>query len=1173
MKPTSIQRMKLLVVGAFFAFTQFALGQSITVKHYENGNLTTPSFFTNNAPRLCAVDSVQLEATGFSGTLSWSGPNGAISSTATTIWVKEQGWYYLSDGTNNASVNIGKDNSNPEIYSQDYPITSSTNNGIGAYENAASPPGGLYGLLSPTKDYLAPFGAEYAYNKQQYLYTATELSSMGFDAGTTVKQIGFYLNNSWNGNCNTQVQIRVYESANSTLTNFVTGSSNYVGSWSCDLNYQSGWNYLDFSDFNWNGTDNLVFEFCYYSWGGSTPQNPLFALDNVGFAASVVAANVSDVCGSSSGFAIADYRPSTAFKYSNAARKDTVVLCGSSTTLRLTETAASYAWSSANSTYSGTTSTLAVSSSDVVYLTGLTSQFCKYDDTVQVYSAAETVPTITASSTDFCTGESTTLSTTLTADQTARWSNGGSGNQITVTDGGTYTVTVSNEFGCSKTSSGKAITEVVKPVIYKTSEGPSIAKNESHNVTGGQNYTSSFGPVHHLFDYNGEKYFTTQYDVDSTTYVNVLANNELAEMAVMSNSAINTVFKTAHQEKYQANSNNYPFTIKTGAIWNNTSQEPKYYDGTSSSYHDWDYGNTNPGSNNDLDHFVHYYYANYWSMENDWWNGAVLVKYDMSNINLATSGEIFCDSVQLFAPTNFDSYTWSTGETTSSIWVSGSGSHSVYVTGSYEKSDGSTCSLTSDTYTFTINDAPELTITNNSGTTDLIGTNTISLTASYTSGASLSWSTGATTDNISISSAGAYTATATLNGCAVSETVSAYEPIFVAKNGNNTTGDGTITNPYLTINYAISQASDGDKIYVRPGTYAETVDINKGVVIHSDAERLGNSAYRDSTIIDGGDNICVQVVNQYSDFETELAGFTFKDGSQTSGDNQGALKFQNSSNVSVLVKNSRITSSADNGQCCGNGGVIYASNIRKLTFRDMLIDNNGSSTQEARSIIALWGVSQGVDFINTRFINNHVTERLIHINNYTDVYVENSVFYGNSAQWDNQPIFFLDYSGTVVLNHVTVSNNDGHQAMYVASLNGNTEFYAFNSILDAFQVLNSSRDYNISNSFIRNNSLSGNGNNLGIDNVFGNSSAVSNVNYSLASSSAAIGIGTSSINLGGTIYESPAVDLYGISRPNPVGSNPDAGAIENSLSIGDFGADISSCGYGLNASVYNSTNY
>ena len=42
---------------------------------------------------------------------------------------------------------------------------------------------------------------------------------------------------------------------------------------------------------------------------------------------------------------------------------------------------------------------------------------------------------------------------------------------------------------------------------------------------------------------------------------------------------------------------------------------------------------------------------------------------------------------------------------------------------------------------------------------------------------------------------------------------------YVATNGSDTTGDGSLANPWATIQYAVGQAPDGSTILVRPGTY------------------------------------------------------------------------------------------------------------------------------------------------------------------------------------------------------------------------------------------------------------------------------------------------------------------------------------------------------------------
>jgi hypothetical protein len=102
------------------------------------------------------------------------------------------------------------------------------------------------------------------------------------------------------------------------------------------------------------------------------------------------------------------------------------------------------------------------------------------------------------------------------------------------------------------------------------------------------------------------------------------------------------------------------------------------------------------------------------------------------------------------------SYLWSNGATTASIDATQSGSYSVTVT------DPAGCSLMSSAVNVTVNTSAIPTITAN-GPTTFCGTGSVTLTSS--AGASYSWSNGATTQAVTVSS-GSYTVTVTgANGC------------------------------------------------------------------------------------------------------------------------------------------------------------------------------------------------------------------------------------------------------------------------------------------------------------------------------------------------------------------------------------------------------------------------
>ncbi|MEA2162938.1 MAG: large repetitive protein [Thermoanaerobaculia bacterium] len=103
------------------------------------------------------------------------------------------------------------------------------------------------------------------------------------------------------------------------------------------------------------------------------------------------------------------------------------------------------------------------------------------------------------------------------------------------------------------------------------------------------------------------------------------------------------------------------------------------------------------------------------------------------------------------------SYLWSNGATTANINATESGSYTVIVT------DPAGCSLSSSAVNVTVNTPATPTITAN-GPTTFCGTGSVTLASSP--GASYSWSNGATTQAITVSTSGSYTVTVTdANGC------------------------------------------------------------------------------------------------------------------------------------------------------------------------------------------------------------------------------------------------------------------------------------------------------------------------------------------------------------------------------------------------------------------------
>ena len=59
---------------------------------------------------------------------------------------------------------------------------------------------------------------------------------------------------------------------------------------------------------------------------------------------------------------------------------------------------------------------------------------------------------------------------------------------------------------------------------------------------------------------------------------------------------------------------------------------------------------------------------------------------------------------------------------------------------------------------------------------------------------------------------------------------------YVSPSGSDTTGDGSLGNPWKTINYALGQMASGDTLYMRGGTYAER--IGSGVIPSGTSEAV-----------------------------------------------------------------------------------------------------------------------------------------------------------------------------------------------------------------------------------------------------------------------------------------------------------------------------------------------
>jgi gliding motility-associated-like protein len=187
--------------------------------------------------------------------------------------------------------------------------------------------------------------------------------------------------------------------------------------------------------------------------------------------------------------------------------------------------------------------------------------------------------------------------------------------------------------------------------------------------------------------------------------------------------------------------------------------------------------------------------------------------------------DVGCDgiTVVLTASPGFDSYVWSSGETTESINVTQSGVYSIVAT------DTNGCTATAN-HTFEVFPAPLVGIMG-PGSICIGNSATLSLSGSYSS---IEWNTGETTPSIEISQSGTFSVVVTdTNGCTASdvhqlEISDSLTPVIIVSgtlcNGNATLDAGTGYNSYTWSN----GATTSEITVTTSGVYSVTVGDQSG---------------------------------------------------------------------------------------------------------------------------------------------------------------------------------------------------------------------------------------------------------------------------------------------------------------------------------------------------------
>lgn len=504
----------------------------------------------------------------------------------------------------------------------------------------------------------------------------------------------------------------------------------------------------------------------------------------------------------------------------------TTFCVGSSITLTSTA-ATSYLWSSGETTQAITASTAGGYTVTVTNAAGCTKSSLA---TTITTNALPGIPVITPTgATTFCTGSSVLL--TSTAATSYLWSTGAITQAITVSTAGSYTVTVTNSNGCTRSSATTTVTVNQNPIVAAvapqqnvcaavtvdlstitlTNTGAVITvKTYYATLTDAQNSTNAIASV---VAATGTYYIRAEAATGCYQAVSVAVNivSCACGAAPLANAGPDqTVCKGVVLTLAGAITNatiGTWTTTGTGAFTPSSTTLGATYTPSAA--------DTVAGTiklilttNNPLGAPC---VAGKDTMQ------ITLIAHPTATIS-ASGATTFCTggSVNLVV-TAATSYAWSTGATTQSITVASSGAFNCVVT----NSTGCTSGTTANT-TVTVNLPPATPTISPGGTSTVCSGGSVTLTSS--AGSSYLWSTGATTLSILASSTGAYRVTVTnVAGCTAS---SAAKSVVVS---------GVVPTPIITPSGSTSLCSGssvsltssvGDSYLWSNGQISQTISVS-----------------------------------------------------------------------------------------------------------------------------------------------------------------------------------------------------------------------------------------------------------------------------------------------------------------------------------------------------------